>query len=78
MPAVMAVNLLCAAQAYAPPAEFAFAGLFPVKGFDVGATCSAAAMLAMKEINARADLLPNTTLVQDWGFVLGGDTSDPS
>jgi hypothetical protein len=39
-----------------------FAGLFPRIGWEVGEVCTAASELAMDEINARADLLPNTVL----------------
>jgi len=52
--------------AYTAPSEFVFAGLFPHTGWGIGNECQHAALMAMEEINADTNLLPDTVLKQYW------------
>ena len=63
--------------AYTPLDEFVLAGLFPRSGWPVGDICQASAEMAIEEINARTDLLPNTQLKYYWADTLSADTKGP-
>ena len=51
---------------YAAPSEIVLGGLFPRSGWSVGATCHAAAEMAIDEVNANPKLLPNTVMKHYW------------